>query len=369
MNYEQSLIKWLVTISVFYQFVLTLDFEFLRLAIRCAGIFIFILILLYKLNMEVKLNEIFFSFLVCILMVSNVLVSEIDLSLAQVFLLVQVGLSVFLISISNTIKITNKTRRYIYFLILISIAYNLISLFNPNMYTFSSAGQRFLLLGYDNCNFTAIMLFFQLTLFLICSRENGNKVINSGVWIAMLYLIFLTGSRAVLLAAIFILAYYFFNFKFKIHNFFVVILCLFPAIFIFVYLNLYNSGMENIKILGKSLFSGRQYVYINFLSYIDTPIRFLFGNLKEAMFNNAHNAPLAFLTSIGLIGTISVYSVYISKLICANSCNLDKISSMSIIAILACFIHSCAESSGFLAGFPIITFMFLLYCLAFHSKN
>ena len=144
----------------------------------------------------------------------------------------------------------------------------------------------------------------------------------------------------------------------------IVALCFaFPILFVPMYLMLFRSGYADLMIMGKSLFSGRQGTFTDYLSLLRTNFQWIVGNLGEASFANAHNAPLAHLCSTGLLGTILFYGMMLKKTMacCEND---NPVARTALICILGLFIQSSGEASIFLGGFPGIEFVYVLFYLA-----
>lgn len=126
---------------------------------------------------------------------------------------------------------------------------------------------------------------------------------------------------------------------------------------------LFNIIWSLQMIMGKSLFSGRQGTFTDYLSLLRTNFQWIVGNLGEASFANAHNAPLAHLCSTGLLGTILFYGMMLKKtLACCE--NDNPVARTALICILGLFIQSSGEASIFLGGFPGIEFVYVLFYLA-----
>ena len=146
-------------------------------------------------------------------------------------------------------------------------------------------------------------------------KERKHKALSSLIVIALFYLCWLTESRSSLIACILALIYTLFFSGKKIPNIIVCLVVATPILFFPIYLALYRNGFNNLTLLGKQLFSGRQYTYTEYLNQLNTPYRWLFGDLGETLFSNAHNAPLMILCSIGLVGLFVTYYGLIRNLI------------------------------------------------------
>lgn len=130
----------------------------------------------------------------------------------------------------------------------------------------------------------------------------------------LLYLLWMTGARTCMIAAIFVVASAILPVKIRIPKMIVALCFAFPILFVPMYLMLFRSGYADLMIMGKSLFSGRQGTFTDYLSLLRTNFQWIVGNLGEASFANAHNAPLAHLCSTGLLGTILFYGMMLKNL-------------------------------------------------------
>lgn len=264
-----------------------------------------------------------------------------------------------LISISDRIKIDKSLITFIYscsiVMALVEIGYSQTKYAHWNGYR----EHIHLVLGIENPNLTAIFLFLIYAMLIITMKGQKHR------WIAillegyLLWMIWQTYSRAVIIAAIVLSLVTFGKKLVRIPKLIILGCCAVPFIFVPIYMDLYQR-MSNFQILGKSIFSGRQNDFINYLSMIDTPMKQLFGNLGLNMFQNAHNGPLAIYTAIGLIGTIAFYYILIKRLVKASE-RASAMGNVAIVAILSCFLHSCGEAALFLGGFPGIVFMFAMF--------
>lgn len=221
--------------------------------------------------------------------------------------------------------------------------------------------------NFDNSNTTATYLYGIMCLILVNFPLRKYKAFNALLILSNFYFIYKTNSRSCLIAAIVTLFFSLFTSKKKVPTLFVIVAWLVPIIFVFVYLYMYHSGVEDIQILGKSLFSGRETVYEDYLGMLKNTTQTLFGNLGEARFQNAHNAPLSIYCSSGVIGVIISEILILTSVLKINL--NSQISRVCVFVIIGYFIHSCAESIMFMGGFPGCVFVIVFYLLANYSKE
>lgn len=240
---------------------------------------------------------------------------------------------------------------------------------SPAAYIFEDGrSTRALVLGMTNPNLTGMMIAGVIEMLMIGYKERKHKALSSLIVIALLYLCWLTKSRSSFIACILALIYTLFFSGKKIPNIIVCLVAAAPIVFFPAYLALYRNGFNNITLLGKQLFSGRQYTYTEYLSQLNTPYRWLFGDLGGTLFSNAHNAPLMILCSIGLIGLFVTYYGFIRNLVILNNDAHYPQNRAAIACILSVCIQSCGEALMFSGIFPSIGFMYIFMLLARQSK-
>lgn len=229
----------------------------------------------------------------------------------------------------------------------------------------------------DNSNYAGIILFSFFCNITIGLKSRKSKILRFFCFVVLamlLWMIYRTNSRSCFISAIVLIFFYVIyslreRFKAKkIKPLIICLICLIPVVFVWLYLLLYSNGLQDVQILGKSLFSGREETYKEYLEYIDTPLAFLFGNMGKTVFNNAHNGPLAIFTTIGLFGIIIIYILYFRFIFRIN--NGTKNSSLCIICILCVFIQSSAEAAFMLGGFAaMITLNSLFFLSSLEEEN
>lgn len=140
---------------------------------------------------------------------------------------------------------------------------------------------------------------------------------------------------------------------------------LFSLIFPILYVMLFDNNI-NIELLGKSLYSGRQYVWkAAFDAIIDFPI---FGSGNDILLPDvrdytvsAHNTILGMIKMFGIIPTVSFvfFFAYTYKM---KNINRDKISEFAIISTLPCmFFESFYTNSHLYVLFALFFLSFIKY--------
>lgn len=218
----------------------------------------------------------------------------------------------------------------------------------------------------DNSNMAGIYLFCIYCVNLIFCKSSKKVYINIVILAAVMYLIYKTNTRTCFFSAIAVTAIYLFWRKKQVNKVIIALCALFPIAFIFIYLYLFNVGYEDIEIMGKSLFSGREEVFVSYMNHIDSFVEILIGDYTELPLQNAHNAPLAIFCGIGAIGTVATYYIILKNL---NHKEISQVGNIAVICILCCFIQSCGEAALFLGGFPGAIFMNTFFLLTEYKEG
>ena len=247
------------------------------------------------------------------------------------------------ISVCSTITLSNKTLYFIFYIcMIILIAFFVLSftdIATRQMFKGAYRQSIYFVFNLDNSNVAGIYLFCVLCMLIVNFNNVKKKYMVIVMIIIALYLIYRTNARSCIISALGVLIAYFLL-KGKYVPKFIIWMCvLIPIFFIFVYMGMYNSGVEDIEILGKGLFSGRQDVYMSYLRQMDNLIDYIIGDFSNMPLQNAHNGPLSVFCGIGGVGTICMYYIVIHALYKTYKRNSSKISSIAVICILCCFIQ------------------------------
>ena len=241
--------------------------------------------------------------------------------------------------------------------------------FMPGAYIFED-GRRTgaLTLGMTNPNFTAMMIGAVYNLLVIFFKEK-KKIWMLPLMGWLLYLLILTEARSCLIMSLIVTIYALFLSRLKVHRFAILVTVLASIIIVPIYLYLYRSKFSDFQFMGKQFFSGRQSTYQEILNYITTPLQMIFGNLGMVHFQNAHNAPLSVMCSIGITGMITVYLMYIAKLFEVNDGLKSPEMRVAFVCILATFVQSSAEALMLTGHFSGMLFMYIYRQLAMSEEN
>ena len=269
---------------------------------------------------------------------------------------------------SRIIELTDISYKILFFaellqgIVLIALSF---SSFAYKPYVEYTSVSEELTLGFPNPNQTGIILFSTIVIILLLLRRiNSKKPLRVLAYIITIYLIILlikTDARTSIFSCLIYIIFYFFNIaKFikRKHPFIISILSMISLPFVFIYNSLSEKySQENIMILGKKLFSGRQRVYNSVLKGWSNHV---FGNLKDFNFQNSHNAALTILANIGIVG-FALYAVYtLSELLeLYKQCYKDN-AFYPFLAILCLFVMGCAETAVLTSGTVYFVNMLIL---------
>lgn len=275
----------------------------------------------------------------------------------------------WLIALNNRFLFTERIKNSIFrFAVMSGVLFSLYSFMPFAYYRDNNTVSPTLTLYFGNSNLAGIYLFATICLLSVFFSRTRHKKLLALLIIYLFYLTWLTGARTCMIAAAFVLVSSILPARFRVPKVVVVVAFLFPIVFVPLYLALYRSGYKDITLMGKSLFSGRQGTFLDYLSLLRTPFQWCVGNLGEANFANAHNAPLAHLCSTGLIGASLFYGMILNKMLKSAGNSTTKMQRTALICILGFFLQSSGEASIFLGGFPGSVFIYLLF-LCMQEEN
>lgn len=226
--------------------------------------------------------------------------------------------------------------------------------------------------NFNNPNFTGMILFGLFGNLLINIKIRKHKPLILLLMASLLFLICQTRSRACIVSTVMLIVFcLYFALKNngearKVNKLIICITLIIPILFIGIYLGLYYNGFQNVEILNKSLFSGRERTYVEYIDNIQDTLEFFIGNIAKTQFQNAHNGPLSIFTSIGVIGLILVYLMYAKNINCINKGTW--MSSICVMCILGVFIHASVEAAFLVGGTASIMEMGSLFFLSSYTS-
>lgn len=266
---------------------------------------------------------------------------------------------------SSYITISKRSLDIFFVCAVISALLFLVYAFTPIATRYDSS--RYAIYGYipdyfvfnfSNPNTAAFFLFGIYATLLVNLPYRKHKLLLLALMAACIWMIFRTECRSCFIVALAVTVIFLFFSHSNIPNWVAIACVIVPFLFVVFYmLFYYRTEDKDIVFLGKSLFSGREEVYNNYLSYIREPMQLLFGNFARAKLNNAHNAPLTVFASFGIYGLVCFYAVMIPVVFRIKKTQKSRITTASVACLLGLFIISCSEAIAFLGTFPGIVFM------------
>ena len=281
------------------------------------------------------------------------------------------------ISYFSTATISRKTREFIkHCVVLVALLFTLYS-FTNIVYKVTEDGvsrmSPYFTFNLGNANMAGIFLFLIFSILFIytfAARTLVKKVGFIALDAYLVYMIYRTGARSCMIGVIALVAVGIWYGSKRINKFIIYAATIFPVVFIFLLTKLYNNGYEDVEILGKSIFTGREVYFQECLDSIDTLSKWIFGDFAEKCLNNAHNAALAWLLSLGVIGVILIYVIYYDVIFTINDdSNKARMKNVCVACILCLFVESIAEATLFLGGFPGIVFVNTMIVLSKESTE
>jgi hypothetical protein len=214
-----------------------------------------------------------------------------------------------------------------------------------------------------NPNGTATKVLFCVMLlaiqFAICNNRK-TRFLNGAMIAGILYTLYNLESRTALICAIVGIAMVLF--KFRISERLVKFSWIAPVVFIPVQLLLENVAF--LKLLGKSLATGRQDMFTDFIrQIIESPQTYIFGNFAVNRLQNYHNIFFSILFNFGIVGIV-LYFLFWREEMKKIKIGDSKIVNGAWIAILMFIVQSVAESASLSGGFIYGTSIIFLVRLA-----
>lgn len=266
-------------------------------------------------------------------------------------------------------NVVQEERKSVYRFSIIAAIILSLGAFTPGAYIFEDGRKSgALTLGMTNPNFTAMMIGAVYNLLVIFYKEKKKLwMIPLMGW--LLYLLILTEARSCLIMSLVVTIYALLLSRLRVPRLAILAIVLASIMIVPLYLYLYKSSLANFQFMGKQFFSGRQSTYKEILDYIETPLQMVFGNLGVVCFQNAHNAPLSVMCSIGIAGMTVVYLMYIARLFEMEEGLYAAEMRVAFVCILATFIQSSAEALMLTGHFSGMLFMYIYRQLATNKES
>lgn len=369
----KSIFKLVFLLSTAYMAVLPLNIPPLSYLLRIPSLLLIVLLILK----QYKYSRSKFGLSIIVLMGVFLVHFMVDTPLTIDVLLSTFSVLAFLllIIVSDTITIDFSTQRFINLCSIsaacILLAYSRSPLAHMAVFEGQAFQTPYLTYGYENSNFAGIITLLVFSLIFITLETAGKKmkILCYVLGALLFYCMYETNTRSALSVAIIIPFSDLIFRKIHLKNWMLAIVCLIPILFVPFYMHLASVGnADGVEVMGKSVMSGRQYVYESYIARMHGTYEWIMGNLADNKLMNAHNGPLAILASCGILGFIAYFNIFFSKLFSANKRAVSHLNILAVFIIAACFLNTCGEAALLLGGFPVITYLFTFFVFA-HSKN
>lgn len=216
-------------------------------------------------------------------------------------------------------------------------------------------------LGFNNPNETAIHLMvcaFLLLAALFRYKSIFKRVLFGVELLFMLYLIYETACRAVILlvAAVLLTTLFFRRFtvtKGVIRAMFLVVVAVFLISFMF-------PDMGNMVIMGETADTGRGAITREFIEDL-TAVSFMLGDFQKYPLNNMHNAFLSLFAAFGVLSACAYWGFYYRGFLSICSRKTEKLEGKVLqLGCMAIVLHGSVEAALLTSGAIYAASVFLL---------
>ncbi len=273
---------------------------------------------------------------------------------------------VAMIAVNRYVEVQAEFIHYVFWVMLVMAAVVSVYSFMPFAYWRTNGTTApTLTLNLGNSNYAGVLLLNILCLLWTSSYGEKYHWLVFPFTAYLLYLIWRTSSRTCIVGGTVFTVLSILRADRPIQRWITAFCMAAPVLFVPFYLWLFGKSQYwGVRILGKSLFTGREDTFLSYLSYLRHWWNWLVGNLCEVSLQNAHNAPLAVLCSLGLIGAVLFFGLFFRTVWKNNTAVSHPTTRTAVAALLAICVASCGEASMFLGGFPGVSFMFLFLWLS-----
>lgn len=242
---------------------------------------------------------------------------------------------------------------------LIYIAYSFLPF--PFRYTLANEwGYYAFTLNMGNTNSTSIYMLFSLMLLVIELTQTSirwQRFLLLCMSACLIYIIVLLKSRMVLACSVVTIMFVFPK-RIRLRRWHAYLGVFIPVAAIFLQMRMGSIG--EIIIMGKPLASGRANLFEEYISLLgNDPWSYILGRIGQHKLNNYHNAPLAILMNLGIVGYVCyvVFWCYTLRTAIEQS-TCTRIQTVATMCLLVFFVHSAAEAAPMIGmvryGVPII---------------
>lgn len=320
---------------------------------------------------KIKVNKFVIGLAVNLLISMLVSISSIETSMIETYIISFVSFLTFYWSASFRPDETSRLDLRFFF------KANLFLCFIYIFHAFGPFGEKYLVtdvwgnkvfnMGLGNPNAVSGYIMFSVMLLLIqLLHEKGtaNKFFVLVLMGVMLYILYLLSSRTTFFCTIVALAAVAWNRRERAGNWVYMLVLLIPLCMVFFQLALAELESET-QILGKGLDTGRAEIYeIALKKIFSSPLTLLFGECFQQYFQNLHNAPLALIATIGLMGYIPCCVFWFKQIKMLNSSVDGGSQKIAFVCIIVYILHSSAETMFMTGTVPYSMFVLLVLMIA-----
>ena len=266
-----------------------------------------------------------------------------------------ISLLFYYVMLQSNENISESNYKVLYLSVLLQLIFFVIESFDSSAYMTMRSG-TYLILCFDNKNSTAMHLLTLCCILILYAERIKHKegkrktIVPLLAFVVCLYFIVLTGSRSSLIGALFIIPFYFLpKLKRRVSKLIMFCFLLSPIIFAAIYIALYNAGYGDLQLFGRTLFNGRQDLWIPVFE--GDLFDWLFGMYSnfarpDGVPFQLHNGIVDLIASYGLIVT-TAFLFMIYKLLSALLESCSDTNRMVVICICALVLQTIGEAALF----------------------
>lgn len=355
----QKLNCFLIMLMLVLSFLPLLDYEkFDQIVIILTSL---ILILLSVLNFHFFSKANIFLLFLNALSIAGTLFSHSGFGAGLLIFNLLLAFSVF-----KNITISLRMYKYIHLVAAIGLCAYLFSLESSSLYSGHVVAFNNNIINSNMVGTLALAAFMHVVCYLSVKNLTKRKIIMLTVILLFLFSSIMSGSqsRSAMLSLLFFVFFEFLKkseINEKTYKNTLLVILISSLIFPFIYLALYNVLGDNPILFGKSLFSGRQYVWsslleqlVNFI-FMGSGTDYLMMSVNGSWTHSSHNMLLGVWKMFGLIPTMSI----IGQLYSAPTVRVGKVLKTSQLAIL------CSMPLAFFESFLTESRIYIFFLMFF----
>lgn len=261
---EYILLNVILLFTMLFFLILPIRNQGIRHIFVFGGTVVFYLVVAIQvLEKKLKIFEFIGLAVVVFLMLFGVVTTEYDRISTILYPMLGFLTLFILMTLRSNIRLDRREENFIFRIAFVMSLAMIVTAVTPAAYVFEDGRSTgALVLGMTNPNFTAMMLCCVYSIIVLWYRRDRHNYILLPLLVSLLVLIYMTEARSGLACAIITTVYALFLSQFRIPSIVVLIIILVPIITVPVYIHMYQSGMGDFDLGGKSFFSGREVTYI-----------------------------------------------------------------------------------------------------------